>query len=84
MDMINKTATIQWHWVDECLPDTPGEYLVTYHPCYYDYVDMDRVEVGLDTFRGKSAWARRKYQKVIAWEEKPVPCWREEEPYEWP
>jgi hypothetical protein len=84
MDMINKSATIQWFWVDECLPQEPGEYLVTYHPCYWDNVDRDRVEVGIDSFRGKSTWARHKYQRVIAWAEKPDPCWREEEPYEFP
>lgn len=74
-------ATIQWVWADERLPEESGEYLVTYHPCYWgEVLDKDRVEVGMDTFRGKSTWARNKYQRVIAWAEKPAPCWWEEEP----
>lgn len=55
------------HWipVSERLPEEKGEYLVTYHPCYWDNVLQD-IKVGLDTFRGKK-WAKVKYQRVIAW-----------------
>lgn len=72
--MKDNICFVVWHLVDEHLPSEPGEYLVTYHPCYWNDVDTDRVEVGLDTFRGKSAWARAKYQRVIAWAEKPRAC----------
>lgn len=55
-----------WIPCSERLPDEAGEYLVTYHPCIWDRV-MDEVKVGLDSFRGKTTWAKKKYQKVIAW-----------------
>ena len=58
-------------------PDTPGEYLVTYHPCYWDDVKPE-IKVGFDSFRGKSSWAKKKYQKVIAWKPKPEPYYGEE------
>ncbi len=57
-------------------PDTPGEYLVTYHPCYWDDVKPE-IKVGFDFFRGKSSWAKKKYQKVIAWKPKPEPYYGE-------
>lgn len=56
---------IKWTPVTEWLPPSKGEYLVTYHPCYWNYVEED-VEVGLDTFRGRNAWAKKKFQRVIA------------------
>lgn len=48
-----------WVSVDDRLPEEKGEYLVTYHPCYWDRV-QDEVCVGIDTFRGKTAWAKKK------------------------
>ena len=63
-------------WIPcECkLPEEKGEYLVTYHPCYWDNVQAD-VKVGIDSFRGKTTWAKKKHQRVVAW--MPLP-----EPYE--
>lgn len=61
-----------WIPVSEWLPDEKGEYYVTYHPCYWDHV-YDEVCVGLDTFRGKASWAKKKYQRVIAWKPKDTP-----------
>lgn len=73
MALTNNTS-IQWHWVDECLPDKTGEYLVTYHPCNWNDVDESKTEVGLDTFHRRMGWARHVYQRVVAWAEKPSPC----------
>ena len=61
-----------WIPCSEQLPDTPGEYLVSYHPCYWDRVESV-IKVGFDSFRGKSSWAKNKFQKVIAWRPKPEP-----------
>ena len=61
-----------WIPVSERLPDEKGEYYVTYHPCYWDHV-YDEVCVGFDTFRGKASWAKKKYQRVIAWKPKDTP-----------
>ena len=55
-----------WVSVDDRLPEAPGEYLVVYHPCYWDSVRPER-RVGMDTFRGKTAWAKKKYQRVTHW-----------------
>ena len=66
-----------WISCKERLPEEKGEYLVTYHPCYWDSVEDD-IRVGIDTFRGKNAWAKKKYQKVIAWMQLPEP-WKEGE-----
>ena len=63
----------KWIPVSDKLPDEKGEYLVTYHPCYWDNV-YDEIKVGFDTFRGKTKWAKKKHQRVIAW--KPI-----DEPY---
>ena len=69
--------TAQWILCSTKLPDNKSEYLVTYHPCFWDLVE-ETVKVGLDTFRGK-VWAKRKYQKVIAWMPLPEPCQAESE-----
>lgn len=58
--------TYEWISVESKLPDKRGQYLVTYHPCYFNNVGDDIV-VGIDTFRGKTEWAKKKYQRVIAW-----------------
>ena len=63
----------KWVPVTEELPKKKDEYLVTYHPCYWDNVEDDVKEVGIDSFRGKESWAKNKYQKVVAWAEKPEP-----------
>ena len=55
-----------WIPCSERLPDEKGEYLVAYHPCYWDDVKAE-VKVGIDSFCGKTSWAKRKYQRVIAW-----------------
>lgn len=62
----------KWTPVTEKYPKKKGEYLVTYHPCYWGNV-QDAKCVGIDTFRGKTSWAKNKYQRVIAWAEKPEP-----------
>ena len=71
------TEEKNWIPCSQELPDTPGEYLVTYHPCYWDEVETG-IKVGFDSFRGKSSWAKKKYQKVIAWKPKPEPYYGEE------
>lgn len=66
--------SVKPHWipVDERLPENPGEYLVTYHPCVWNSVTQ-KVRVGIDSFRGKTAWAKRKYQHVTHWMKFPEP-----------
>lgn len=66
----------KWIPVTEALPKEKGEYLVSYHPCHWNTVS-GKVVVGMDTFRGKTTWAKMKYQKVIAWMPLPEP-WRGE------
>lgn len=61
-----------WTPCSEALPKIAGEYLVTYHPCYWGEVRPE-LKVGFDSFRGKTTWAKNKYQKVVAWKEKPEP-----------
>lgn len=60
-----------WIMAYDRLPEKKGQYLVAYHPCYWDKVQTDKVLVGIDTFRGKSKWAQNKYQFVIAWQSLP-------------
>ena len=74
--VVNMMPTIEpqrWIPVTKELPKKKDEYLVTYHPCYWDNVEDDVKEVGIDSFRGKESWAKSKYQKVVAWAEKPEP-----------
>lgn len=82
-ETVKALAYLKWldaqNWIlcSGRLPSEKGEYLVTYHPCYYDIVEPE-VKVGIDTFRGKTSWAKKKYQKVIAW--KPLPmAWEGDE-----
>lgn len=73
---IDKQPTItapRWHRVEEELPKEPGEYIVAYHPCYWDDVQTKVTKVGIDNFRGKSAWAKKKFQRVTHWMDKPEP-----------
>lgn len=62
----------EWVSVDERLPETAGEYLVVYHPCHWDNVSA-KICVGIDSFRGKTAWAKKKYQRVTHWMSLPAP-----------
>jgi hypothetical protein len=55
-----------WISIEERLPEKKGLYLVAYHPCYWDCVEQELC-VGIDTFRGKSTWAKKKYQRVTHW-----------------
>lgn len=66
------TSPNEWVSVDERLPETAGEYLVVYHPCYWDDVSAE-ICVGIDSFRGKTAWAKKKYQRVTHWMPLPAP-----------
>jgi hypothetical protein len=59
--------------VAERLPEKAGEYLVAYYPCYWEHIHHDTILIGLDTFRGKTAWAKRKHQKVTHWMPLPQP-----------
>ena len=61
-----------WTSVEDELPENAGEYLVTYHPCYWDNVCAE-TRVGIDTFRGKTAWAKNKHQRVTHWMPIPLP-----------
>lgn len=70
--IIRKHMNDGWISVEDRLPEEKGMYLVTYHPCYWDDVNPE-VEVGIDTFRGKTTWAKKKFQRVIAWQPLPEP-----------
>lgn len=72
-DLIEPEQTCRWVSVDDRLPDSEGEFIVAYHPCYHAAVDENRTLVGMDSFRGKTAWAKRKYQRVTHWMPKPEP-----------
>ena len=61
-----------WILADDRLPEEKGEYLVTYHPCYWDDVSPE-IKAGIDNFRGKTTWAKKKYQHIIAWKPLPKP-----------
>ncbi len=56
-----------WVSVKDRLPTEKGDYLVAYHPCYWDNVVWGTVLVGIDNFRGKTTWAKRKYQRITHW-----------------
>lgn len=70
IEALEKQLNNKWTPIAEKLPETAGEYLVTYQPCYWKQVNYETL-VGLDTFRGKTAWAKEKYQHIIAWMPKP-------------
>ena len=76
LDLICSMPTLtqpnEWVSVEERLPDTAGEFLVVYHPCYWDNVSAE-ICIGIDSFRGKTAWAKRKYQRVTHWMPLPEP-----------
>lgn len=62
----------QWIPVTERYPEKKGEYLVTYHPCYWDDVKKE-ILVGIDSFRGKTTWSKKKFQRVTHWMPLPQP-----------
>lgn len=72
-DVADAPSADHWTPIKDGLPDEKGEYLVTYHPCYWNNVDYETKKVGTDTFRGKRSWAKKKHQRVIAWCAKPEP-----------
>ena len=53
-----------WTPCSEASPKIAGEYLVTYHPCYWGEVKPE-LKVGFDSFRGKTTWAKNKYQRLL-------------------
>lgn len=63
----------EWVSVKDRLPDEKGRYLVAFYPCQWDHVSKTALYTGIDTFRGKAAWAKRKYQKVTHWMPLPQP-----------
>ena len=72
--LIANGVTVQeWIPVKDRLPEEKGEYIVAFHPCYWDSVNENQTCVGIDTFRGKNAWAKKKFQRVTHWMEKPQP-----------
>lgn len=76
-DKVQPESEPQWVSCSEKLPEEKGKYLVTYHPCYWGNVQTD-IRVGIDSFRGKTTWAKHENQKVIAW--MPLPeCYRGED-----
>lgn len=64
---------VPWHRVEDGLPKEAGEYIVAYNPCWWNDVKTSVTEIGIDTFRGKTSWAKRKFQRVTHWMEKPEP-----------
>lgn len=64
---------MEWISVEDRLPDEAGQYLVAYHPCIWARVDTSKTLVGMDSFRGKTTWAQRKYQRVTHWMPLPQP-----------
>ena len=62
----------RWIPVTERLPEKAGVYLVAYHHCYWDNVHEETC-VGIDTFRGKTTWAQKKYKRVTHWMPLPTP-----------
>ena len=71
--IINGVTVQEWISVKDRLPEEKGEYIVAFHPCYWDSVNENQTCVGIDTFRGKNAWAKKKFQRVTHWMEKPKP-----------
>lgn len=61
---------MEWISVEDELPKEAGEYLVTVYPTWVGN-PREHIFVGLDSFRGKTSWAKKENQKVIAWMPKP-------------
>lgn len=73
----------EWIDINDRLPTKRGPYLVTYHPCkLISYrmpskgvvVNEEITKVGIDTYRGKTCWAKNRNQKVTHWMELPEPA----------
>ena len=62
-----------WISVTDAMPPKKGDYLVAFHPCYWDAVHWHTVCVGIDSFRGKTTWAKNKYRRVTHWMPLPAP-----------
>lgn len=60
-------TVVEWVSVEDRQPRWPGEYIVKYHPCYWDSVWLNETHIGMDSFRGKTTWAKHKYQRVTHW-----------------
>ena len=60
-----------WISVEDRLPPKAGEYIVAYYPCRWNW-QKGPISVGLNSFRGKTKWAKE-YQRVTHWMEKPEP-----------
>lgn len=72
--LISNGVTVQeWISVKDRLPEEKGEYLVAYHPCYWDDVKEYVTYTGIDTFRGKTTWAKKKFQRITHWMPLPQP-----------
>ena len=66
--LITNGVTVQeWVSVDERLPESKGQYIVAYHPCYWNNVQENTICVGMDSFMGKTRWAKNKFQRVTHW-----------------
>lgn len=61
----------KWISVEDRLPPKAGEYIVAYYPCRWNFEKVP-IRVGLNSFRGKTKWAKE-YQRVTHWMEKPEP-----------
>lgn len=61
----------KWISVEDRLPPEAGQYIVAYYPCRWNW-EKGPISVGLNSFRGKTKWAKE-YQMVTHWMEKPKP-----------
>lgn len=67
---------MEWISVKDRLPEEKGQYIVAYHPCYWDDVDESKTVIGVDSFRKVTKghqWAKHKYQRVTHWLPYPAP-----------
>jgi hypothetical protein len=62
-----------WTRVEDGRPTESGEYLTAFRYVIYDDKLSDDVHVGLDSFRGKTEWAKKANRRVLAWMPKPAP-----------
>ena len=66
--LIENGVTVQeWVSVEDRLPESKGQYIVAYHPCYWNNVQENTICVGMDSFMGKTRWAKNKFQRVTHW-----------------
>lgn len=61
---------MEWISVEDRLPDKAGRYLVAYR---LNGKPQGELYVGLDSFRGKTAWAKYAYHTVYYWMPMPEP-----------